>query len=91
MSDDLSTSALEAEVRELQARVSELEALLADQARTTNAIVARSQEKLYWLERWQIDLDAIMRKPGATQLMDGVKAMRFLVRLVRMGKRRLLG
>ena len=79
---------LEAEVERLRARVAELEALLAEQGRATNALVARSQEQLYWLERWHVDLDAVMRKPGAQQGLELVKALRGAVRSVRRVKRR---
>ena len=71
------------EVLALRDRVSALEAQLAAQARATNALVARSQEKLYWLERWQVDLDAVMRKPGAEQALGAVKGLRGVVRAVR--------
>lgn len=79
------------EIERLRARVAELEAQLAEQARATNALVAQSQEKLYWLERWHVDLDAVMRKPGAEQLLGLVKTVRGGIRRVRVTKRRLLG
>lgn len=74
----------------LRARVAELEAQLAEQARRTNELVARSQEKLYWLERWHVDLDVVMAKPGAVRALDLVKALRSAVRALRKAKRRLL-
>lgn len=74
----------------LRARVAELEGLLAEQSRATNALVAQSQEKLYWLERWHVDLDAVMRKPGAELTLNAVKSVRAGVRFVRVAKRRLL-
>jgi hypothetical protein len=73
----------DAEVDELRARVAELEAQLADQARRTNNTVAEAQEKLYWLERWQIDLDDLMAKPGAVQALDAVRWLRNSLRKVR--------
>lgn len=79
------------EIEVLRRRVSELEALLAAHARATNALVAQSQEKLYWLERWQVDLDVVMRKPGAQELLAAVKAVRGASRRGRSLKRRLLG
>ena len=85
------SEATEDEAAVLRARVTELEARIAEQARATNAIVARSQEKLYWLERWQVDLDALMTRPGAQQTLNAVKRMRAGVRAVRKAKRRLLG
>jgi hypothetical protein len=84
-------SAQDPQVEALLARVAELEALLAEQARATNAVVARSEEKLYWLERWHVDLDVVMRKPGATQLLGLVKAARGGLRRVKTAKRRLTG
>ncbi len=93
MSDAADTTAKAStdEVVFLRARVAELEAQLADQARTTNEIVARSQEKLYWLERWHVDLDKVMARPGAEQALEGVKKLRSVVRAARRTKRRLVG
>jgi uncharacterized coiled-coil protein SlyX len=79
------------EVELLRARVAELEEQLAAQARVTNRIVAEAQEKLYWLERWHIDLDRIMRKPGAVQALDALRGARAVVWRVVKLKRRLLG
>lgn len=76
------------EVLALRARVAELEAQLAEQSRATNALVARSQEKLYWLERWHIDLDKLMAKPGAVPALELVKRLRGGVRAVRRVRRR---
>lgn len=86
MTDSRSTE----EIVALRARVAELEGLLAEQSRATNALVAQSQEKLYWLERWHVDLDAVMRKPGAELTLNAVKSVRAGVRFVRVAKRRLL-
>jgi hypothetical protein len=76
------------EVLALRARVAELEEQLAAQSRATNALVARSQEKLYWLERWHVDLDTVMRKPGAEQALELVKRLRGVARAARRAKRR---
>lgn len=80
-----------AEIAALRARVAELEAQLAEQSRATNALVARSQEKLYWLERWHVDLDALMARPGAEPALELVKKLRGGVRGVRRLKRRVTG
>jgi hypothetical protein len=79
------------EVVALRARVLELEAQLAEQARATNEIVARSQEKLYWLERWHVDLDSVMRRPGAETTLESLKKVRALIRRARKAKRKYLG
>jgi hypothetical protein len=81
----------DAEVDELRARVAELETQLADQARRTNRVVAQAQAKLYWLERWQIDLDDLMAKPGAVQALDAVRWLRNTLRKVRRLLRAVLG
>jgi uncharacterized coiled-coil protein SlyX len=75
----------------LRARVAELEAQLAEQARTTNQLVAQAQEKLYWLERWHVDLDKLMARPGALQALEALRWVRNLSRSVRRLKRRILG
>ncbi|WP_372791887.1 hypothetical protein [Paraconexibacter sp.] len=87
--DDIDTR--DAEIAALRARVSELETQLSDQARATNELVARSQQKLYWLERWDVDLDRVMEKPGALRALETLKAFRGVVRSVRRTSRRLRG
>ena len=81
----------DAEVAALQARVAALEAELAVQAQRTARLVAEAQEKLYWLERWQIDLDAVMAKPGAVPALEALKRVRSLARQLKRLKRRVLG
>jgi len=79
------------EVERLRARVAELEAQLESQARTTNALVAQSQEKLYWLERWQIDLEKVMGRRSAQLALEGLKAVREGLRAAKKLKRRMTG
>ena len=79
----------DAEVVGLYARIAELEAELAEQSRRTASVVAEAQEKLYWLERWQVDLDAVMRKPGAVPTLETLKRVRSWTRQLRKLKRRL--
>jgi hypothetical protein len=81
----------EAEVAALRARVAELEQQLARKDAETARLVATSQEKLYWLECWHIDLDRVMAKPGAIQALDALRAVRGLSWKARRLKRRLLG
>ncbi|PTL59898.1 hypothetical protein [Paraconexibacter algicola] len=91
MSDDSTTVTESDEVLALRARVAELEAQLAEQSRATNALVARSQEKLYWLERWNVDLDRVMAKPGAIPALEALKSVRSVIRWVRVTSRRVRG
>jgi len=85
------TDTRDAEIAALQARVADLEHQLEQQARTTTALVARSQEKLYWLERWNVDLDRLMAKPGALRALESLKAVRGVVRWVRVTSRKARG
>jgi uncharacterized coiled-coil protein SlyX len=89
VSDDSTTVTEASEVQALRARVAALEAELAEQSRATAEIVARSQEKLYWLERWNVDLDRVMARPGAIRALDSLKVVRSGIRWVRITSRRL--
>ena len=55
---------LTAENARLRARVAGLEDELAEQAVRTNADTAQAQERVYWLDRWHLDLNALMRQAG---------------------------
>jgi len=79
-----------AEIERLRARVAALEAELVEQAARTERIVAAAQERAYWLDRWHLDLNALMRKPGAAQLRALVRAARWVVRGLKKVKRTLL-
>jgi hypothetical protein len=81
---------LQTEVERLRARVSSLEAELVETQARTNAIVARTQERVYWLDRWHLDLNALMRRPGAAELRGALRASRSVSRALRRAKRRLL-
>ncbi len=85
------TDPRDAEIASLRSRVAELEAELHEQAARTASVVASAQEKLYWLERWHVDLDQVMAKPGAVPALDALKRLRGLVRAAKRLKRRLLG
>jgi hypothetical protein len=80
---------LQQEVERLRARVEALEAELVDVQARTNASVAEWQERAYWLDRWHLDLNALMRRPGAAELRAGVRAVREVVRAFRRIKRSL--
>lgn len=75
----------------LRQRVADLERQLAEQARATNVVQARAQEKLYWLERWHVDLDRVMARPGALAALEAARRARAGFRAVRRLKRRLAG
>jgi hypothetical protein len=68
------------EIEALRARVAELERELSDQVARANAAIAAAQERAYWLDRWHLDLNALMRKPGASQLRALLRAIRAVYR-----------
>ena len=80
---------LQAEVERLRARVAALEAELVDVQERANASVAEWQERAYWLDRWHLDLNALMRRPGAAELRAAVRVVRDVVRAFRRAKRSL--
>jgi hypothetical protein len=80
---------LAAEVEYLRARVAELEDQLLATEKWGNQTVAAAQEGLYWLERWHVDLNAVMRRPGADRFRRAVRGVRSVFRAGRRAKRRL--
>ena len=55
----------QSELTELQAlrdRVAQLEAELADQAAVANAQIAAAQRRMYWLDKLEVDLNALLSR-----------------------------
>jgi hypothetical protein len=53
------------EVVELRRRLDEAERELATRSAQANAAIAAAQDRSYWLDRWRLDLNALMRTaPG---------------------------
>jgi hypothetical protein len=84
-----SSEQLQTEVERLRARVDELELELVEVQSRANAVVAEWQDRAYWLERWHLDLNALMRKPGAAEFRALVRAVRAVVWAAKKTKRRL--
>ena len=74
---------LQAEVEALRAQVAELERRLAAQQAAANAAIASAQKRVYWLDRWHIDLDVWARSPQLRGLRAAVRWARDVVRRVR--------
>ena len=56
----------QSELTELQAlrdRVAQLESELADQAAAANAQIAEAQRRMYWLDKLEVDLNALLSRP----------------------------
>jgi hypothetical protein len=79
------------EIERLRVRVAALEAELVEVQARANAAVAAAQERAYWLERWHLDLNAVMRRPAAKRARALLRSTRRTLRLARKVKRRLLG
>jgi hypothetical protein len=80
---------LQAENEVLRARVAALESELVEVQARTDAVVAQWQERAYWLDRWHLDLNALMRKPGAAELRGALRAIRSVVRAYKRARRSL--
>ncbi len=81
--------AVRAENEQLRDRVAALEAELVEVQARANSAVAEWQEKAYWLDRWHVDLNAVMRKPGAAQFRGLLRAIRSVAWRYKRIKRRL--
>jgi hypothetical protein len=77
------------EIEQLRARIAALESELLEVQARTNAAVAEWQERAYWLDRWHVDLNALMRKPGAAQFRGVLRAVRSVAWQLKRIKRRL--
>jgi hypothetical protein len=80
-----------AELEALRTRVQDLERERAEQMAAANHAVATLQERVYWLDRWHLDLNALMAKPGAAEFRGAVRIARGAIRTVRRAKRKLVG
>jgi SAM-dependent methyltransferase len=71
------------ELDALRARVAALEDELLERTARANAAVAAAEDRAYWLDRWRLDLNAVMRRPGAARLRALMRALRLVYRKVR--------
>lgn len=73
----------QSEIERLRARVAALEARLAETEAWANRAVARAQERTYWLDRWGVDLNALMARPAADRARAVARAIRDVWRAAR--------
>lgn len=71
------------EVAELRRRLAEAERELATRSAEANAAIATAQDRNYWLDRWHLDLNAVMRTRPGRALDAGLEALRAVYRRVR--------
>ena len=84
--------ARDAEIERLRSRAVRLEAELAAQAASANAQIAEAQRRLYWLDKLELDLNALLSRPWLAFLATvPLKAFRRLRRESRRGLARLRG
>jgi hypothetical protein len=82
---------LQLENERLRTQIAALERELVEVQSATNAAVGEWQERAYWLDRWHLDLNALMSRRGATELLGAVRAVRGVYWRLKRLKRRLLG
>lgn len=91
MADTETDIDLHGEIVRLRTRVAELEAQLVEVEDWANKAVAAAQDRLYWLDRWHIDLNRVMERPGASELRAALRGLRALYRWWKRLERQLLG
>lgn len=84
-------SELEAENERLRARLNALEEELVEVQARANRSVGEWQERAYWLDRTNIDLNRLMRRPGMGLLRLILRAIRAVFWRFKRLKRRLRG
>jgi len=47
-----------------------------EQLARAHAALAEAQDRSYWLERWGVDLNELMRRPGARRARGALRAVR---------------
>lgn len=77
----MSTVDQQQEIEALRARIAALEEELATVTARANAAVAAAQDRAYWLDRWHLDLNALMRRRGAAEFRALLRAARAVVRV----------
>jgi len=81
---------LREELEAMRSRVASLEAELVEVQARANSAVAEWQERAYWLDRWHLDLNAVMRRRGASEFRAAVRAVRAIVWGLKRIKRRVI-
>jgi hypothetical protein len=80
---------LEAENLALRSRVAALESELVEVQARTDAVVAHWQERAYWLDRWHLDLNSLMRRRGAMEALGAVRVLRSFYRALKRARQRI--
>jgi hypothetical protein len=78
------------EIQRLRARVAELETEVVEAQAWANRVVAAAQERTYWLDRWHLDVNEVMRRRSAERLRMVARGVRSVVRAGRRSKHNLM-
>lgn len=62
--------------REQDDRLAAIEREHVEQLARAHDALARAQDRSYWLDRWGVDLNATMRRPGARRARAALRALR---------------
>lgn len=73
----------QSEVEALRARVAELERELAERTERANAAIAAAEDRVYWLDAWKIDLDAVMKHRVAQRAFVAQQRLRRVAGAIR--------
>lgn len=84
-------SELEAENERLRARLNALEEELVEVQARANRSVGEWQERAYWLDRTNIDMNRLMQRPGMNQVRLALRTVRGVFWRLKRLKRRLRG
>jgi hypothetical protein len=79
-----------AELEALRARVAALEAERAEEIARAAAAVAAAQERAYWLDRWQVDLNGLMATAWGGRVRAALRLARAPVRRARLARHQLV-
>ncbi len=75
----------------LRARLDGLEREHADQIARAHDALAAAQERSYWLDRWNLDLNALMERPGAGRFRAALRGAREVARLAKRARVQVAG
>ena len=64
----------------LRRRIAALEEEQADRLAAAHAALAEAQDRLYWLDRWGVDLNRAMARPGAVRARFVLRGVRTVAR-----------
>jgi hypothetical protein len=64
------------ELERLRTRVIALEAELLELEASANRALADAQEKTYWLDRWRVDINAIMDRNATQHVLEAARRAR---------------